>query len=107
MEETFGTVLRNFGVFGLALLVVGSGFWGIWKRIIEPQQGEAREDRNRHVDTLNRIIENHDASTKEHINAEKENIKVLQELNGKINTHNQKMRDDHERILDEIKRDKK
>jgi len=107
MQEPFGTVLRNFGVFGLALLIVGSGFWAVWRRIIEPQQKEAREDRNRHIQMLDKIIENHDKMSKEHINAEKENIKVLQGLNGIVDVHNQKMRDNHERILDEIKRDKK
>jgi len=110
MEETFGTVLRNFGVFGLALSIVGSGFWGIWKWIIEPQQKEAREDRNRHIQMMDKIIENHDKMSKEHTDFEKENIKVLQGLNGIVSAHNQKMRDDHERILDdlgEIKRDKK
>jgi len=110
MQEPLGTVLRNFGVFGLALSIVGSGFWGIWKLIIEPQQKEAREDRNRHIQMLDKIIENHDKMSKEHIDAEKENIKVLQGLNGIVDVHNQKMRDDHERILDdlgEIKRDKK
>lgn len=107
MQKTFGTVLENFGAFGLALLVIGIGFGWVWKKIIEPQQREAREDRNQHIQMLDKIIGNHDKTSKEHIDAEKENIKVLQELNGKINTHNEKMKTEHERILDEIKRDKK
>lgn len=107
MQETFGTILENFGAFGLALLILGGAGWAVWRKIVEPQQKEAREDRNKHIQMLDRIIENHDKTSKEHIEAEKENIKVLQELNGRINAHNQKVKMEHERILDEIKRDKK
>jgi len=106
MEKSLGTILQNFGAFGLALFLIGIGFGWIWKKIIEPQQREAREDRNRHIQMLDKIIENHDKTSKEHIDAEKENIKVLQELNSKINSHNEKMKMNHDRILDEVKRDK-
>jgi len=107
MQETFGTVLENFGAFGLALLILGGAAWAVWRKVVEPQQKEAREDRNKHIQMLDRIIGNHDKTSKEHIGAEKENIKVLQELNSKINSHNEKMKMDHDRILDEVKRDKK
>ena len=107
MQEPFGTLLQNFGAFGLALLVIGIGFGWVWKKIIEPQQRENREDRNQHIQMLDKIIENHNSMSKEHIDAEKENIKVLQELNGKISAHNEKMKEEHERILDEVKRNKK
>jgi len=107
MQETFGTVLENFGAFGLALLILGTAAWAVWRKIIEPQQKEAKEDRNKHIGMLDRIIENHDKTSKEHIDAEKENIKVLQELNSKINSHNEKMKMNHDRILDEVKREKK
>lgn len=107
MGESFVEILQNFGAFGLALLILGSGFWWMWKKIIEPQQKESREDRNKHIGTLDKIIENHNETSKEHIEAEKENIKILQELNSKINSHNEKTKTNHQRILDEVKRDKK
>jgi len=107
MQETFGTVLENFGVFGLALVILGTAGWAVWKKIVEPQQKENRGDRNQHIQMLDKIITNHNTVSKEHIDAEKENIKVLQELNGKINAHNEKMKAEHQRILDAVKRGRK
>lgn len=107
MGESFLEILNNFGAFGLALLILASGFWWVWKKIIEPQAKESREDRNKHIGTLDKIIENHNKTSKEHIEAEKENIKILQELNSNINSHNRETKANHQRILDEVKRDKK
>ena len=89
MQESFWTILENFGAFGLALLILGSGFWWVWKKIIEPQRRDSQEHQEKHIE------------------AEKENIKVLQELNGSLKSHNQKVSLEHERILDEVKRNKK
>lgn len=106
MGESFVEILKNFGAFGLALLILGSGFWWVWKKIIKPQQTEAKESQKQHIETLNKIIENHNRETSKHIEAEKENIKVLQELNGNLKSHNQKTSLEHERILDQVKRNK-
>ncbi|GAH63962.1 unnamed protein product [marine sediment metagenome] len=107
MQESFWTILQNFGAFGLALIILGSGFWWVWKKIIEPQRKDSQEHQEKHIETLNKIIENHNRETSKHIEAEKENIKVLQELNGSLKSHNQKTSSEHQRILDEVKRNKK
>jgi len=107
MNESFMEPLKSLGTFGSALFVIGLSLWIIWKKIIRPQQEAAREDHKQHVETLNKIIENHGREASKHIEAEKENIKALQGMNSKIDLHNQKSSLKHQQILDEIKRKKK
>ncbi|GAH66365.1 unnamed protein product, partial [marine sediment metagenome] len=45
--------------------------------------------------------------TLEHINIEKENLKVLQELTIGARSHNNKMKEDHTRLETEVRRSKK
>ena len=98
------TVLQNFGSFGLALGVVGSVGWVVWKKIIAPQQEELRKETNAHIETLQKLVENSGDITKEFINLSKENIIALKELNGKISTHHIQMQEEHKRGMDLLKK---
>lgn len=110
----FHTLLADFGTVGAALAVVGSIAWVVWKKIVEPQLKKADEAQERHIVTLNKIIEthelqvtNHNTVYEEHIKIERENVVVLQKLNDKISSHHEQMKNDHEnhaRDLAEVRR---
>ena len=101
------TILQNFGAFGLALLVVGSAFWGVWNKVIKPQQEEIRKEHRAHIETLQKLAEDNRQITRgfieEFMNSSKENITALKELNGKIATHHAQMHAEHKQGLDAIK----
>jgi len=101
------SILQNFGSFGLALGVVGSIGWTIWKKVIEPQQEEIRKEHKAHIETLQRLAENSGNITQEFINLSRENITTMKELNGKISTHHVQMQEEHKRNLDAISRNQR
>lgn len=103
MEESIFEILRNFGSFGLALTVVGGAAWIMWKKVIEPQQKDSQKIRERHMETLEKMVERGEKFTLEHVSIEKENLKVLQELNNSMNSHNNRMKEEHKRLEDEIR----
>ena len=101
------TVLQNFGSFGLALGVVGSIGWTIWRKVIEPQQEEIRKEHKAHMDTLQKLVENSGDITREFINLSKENITTMKELNGKISTHHAVMQAEHKQGVDAIQENRR
>lgn len=100
-------VLQNFGPLGLALGVVGGVGWGIWIKIIKPQQEEIRKEHKAHIETLQKLAEDNRQITqgfiKEFMNSSKENIMALKELNGRIATHHAQMHAEHQQGIDAIK----
>ncbi len=104
MGESIVEVLRSFGAFGLALTVVGGAVWAVYKKVIEPQQKDLQKIREQHMDTLKELNEQNEKFTLEHINIEKENLKVLQELVIGARTHNGKMAEEHKRLESEFRR---
>jgi len=103
MEQTFISLLKDFGAFGSAFAIWAIATWIAWKKVFQPQQKQSRDDQKLHIETLNRIIENHSREASKHIEAEKENIKSLQELNSKISVHDEKMSLEHDSIKEKIK----
>jgi len=97
------SILQNFGSFGLALGVVGSVGWVVWKKIIAPQQEELRKEHKEHIETLHRLADDNRHITQEFIDSSKENIAALKELNGKISTHHAQMHTEHNQSLDAIR----
>lgn len=97
-------VLSNFGAFGVALAVVGGAAWSVYKKVIEPQQKDAKRIREQHIETLKEMNVQNEKFTLEHINIEKANLKVLQELTIGARTHNGKMAEEHKRIEAEVRR---
>ena len=98
------SILQNFGSFGLALGVVGSVGWIVWKKIIVPQQEELRKETDAHIETLHRLVDDNRHITQEFIDSSKENIIALKELNGKIFTHHIQMQEEHKRGMDLLKK---
>jgi len=103
-------ILKNFGSFGMALAVVGGAFWGVWKKIVEPQQRIAREATEKHIATLGKIIEAFEERNSKYSEIEKEHLDVLRRLNGKVTlvtektkTHDDRMGREHDRISQEVK----
>ena len=108
--ESILEILTNFGTFGMALAVVGGCAWAVWKKVVEPQQKIAREATEKHIATLDRIIEEFGKRNEKHFELEKEHLDALRKINGKgdlvgekIKAHDERMGREHDKISDEIK----
>lgn len=108
--EPIFEILTNFGVLGMAFGVVGGAGWAIWKKVVEPQQKIAREATEKHIATLDGIIEEFGKRNERYSELEKEHLDALRHINSKgdlvslkIKSHDERMGREHERISDEIK----
>ena len=101
------SILQDFGAFGTAFAIAIGIFWGIWTKIIKPQQEEIRKEHKAHIETLQKLAEDNRQITRgfieEFMDSSKENIAALKELNGRIATHHAQMHAEHQQGIDVIK----
>ena len=102
MEESIFEVLRNLGSLGVALAVI----WTIWKKAVEPQQKLTKEATEKHIATLEKMLEEFTKRNE----IEKEHLDALRKINGKgdlvsekIKSHDERMGREHDRLSNEIK----
>lgn len=93
-------LLTQFGPLGAALVIVLGIAWAAYKKVIKPQQDEAREDRQKYQESLEKTIENHRQIFEQYGESEREIIATMKEFNGNLATHHEKMKSDHRLLID-------